>query len=159
MMNARSCALLAAGAASLLPIAARASDAKQYPGAACHTTSPGTTSFPWGRAEHHGVSPIHFECPVVRDATGGYIRSGWVRVVDRHYSDDVICFLQSWPASNPSSGHFSVRKSAGSSAQTQALYFGSLGTYSDAFYHLSCQVPGTYSGNASGIVSYVVDES
>ncbi len=103
---------------------------------------------------------LRLDLPAVHDQIGKTIKSGWVKVIDRHYSLDVRCSLNAVVRSGSSFtgwwGPFQF--SAGSGTATQTLNIPALGSNSQAHYYFSCHIPPTYSGNQSGIVSYYVEE-
>ena len=102
------------------------------------------------------------ERPFVRDVVGtGGVIAGAVKVVDRHYTDNVDCALwsQNTDSGDGWSGTFVTRASAGSNADVQTLYFPAVANYSAASsYVMECLIPGMYSGNASQVVSYSTTE-
>ena len=104
---------------------------------------------------------LKVDLPVINDDLGNDIGYSNVRVLDRNYSYNVSCSLNSvyWNGSG-FSGYFGPKTySSGSSDYLQYLYTGGVGggTYS---YHeyFSCEIPPSYNGNQSYIVSYYVDE-
>lgn len=103
---------------------------------------------------------LRLDLPVIHDSLGRPIRAGWVKVLDRHYSQNVRCTLVSVFRSGGSfSGWTSpTRSSSGSGNSPQTLYFPAQASNSQCHYYFSCHVPRTYGGNRSAIVSYVVDE-
>ena len=150
---------------SILSLAATtfAVDAKIYPGSmAVRWTSSDPVPHLNASALFNPSSTktLRVDLPVIHDIIAKSIKSGWVKVVDRHYSHNIRCNLMSvyrsgggfygWTGPN--------RYSSGSGTGPQTLNFPGLGSNSVAHYYVSCSIPRTYSGNRSGIVSYRVDE-
>ena len=138
-------------------------DSKIYSGSFC--TNPKTTAISiWrGRTFNDASSGNWVGCPFVRDIVGwGGTASAWVKVVDRHYSDDVSCALwsQNVDSSDGWSGYVVSQNSSGASNGVQTLTFPGLSNYSaSSSYVMECWMPGTYAGNASQIVAYSVTEN
>jgi hypothetical protein len=144
---------------SVLPV--HALDGKNYPGSMCVRWS--GTSTPIYNFSAIGnpsaTTDLRLDCPVIKDATN--ISSGWVRVIDQHYSDNVGCNLNSLYRSGGSYVGWWTPwvSSVGSSGNPQHLGFGSVGANSLTHYYYSCRIPPTYGGNLSYITSYNVTEN
>jgi hypothetical protein len=136
-------------------------DGKNYPGSMCVRWS-GTSTPVYNFSAIGNPSSttwLYLDCPAVKDASN--IASGWVRMLDRHYSSNISCRLYSVYAST--GGYYGwvtpVVSSTGSSANPQHRPFGGIGGNSIAHYYYSCSIPPTYSGYVSYITSYQVSEN
>ncbi len=110
---------------------------------------------------------MRVDCPVERTDFDGFLHNAavegsWIRAVDRHYSANVSCQLISYSRNSDGSASFwgtPVRTSSGSGNSTQHLNTGGLaGDNSISHLYFSCNVPPTYSGNQSGLVTYQVSQ-
>ena len=103
---------------------------------------------------------LRLDLPVIHDSIHHSISSGWVRVIDRHYNQNIRVSMNSVYRNGCSFwGWWGANKySAGTNCSAQALSFPGLGSNSQAHYYYSVTIPPTYSGNKSGIVSYYVAE-
>ena len=144
--------VLLLGAAS-----AWAGDAKHYSGSTCQSNQT-AIRHAYGRARNASTTDaIWLECPVLKDTA--HIDSGWVRVIDQNFGDDVRCYLWSLRSDTAGwSGHFRSAASAGTNSNPQTLEFSSMSSFSDGSYFLTCLVPPVYSGQASSVVAYRVRE-
>jgi hypothetical protein len=139
------------------------SDAKVFSGSFCTAQPAVPTIGTWrGRIMNSGTAGQFVGCPFVRDvvAWGGAL-GAMVKVVDRHYSEDIDCALwsQNTDSADGWSGYYVTRSSSGSDAGVQTLYFPALSNYSNASsYVMECRIPAVYSGNQSQIVSYQTTE-
>ena len=146
-------------ALGILP--AHALDGKNYPGSMCvrwaGTSTPVYNFSAIGNPS--ATTDLRLDCPVVKDAAS--IQSGWVRVIDQHYNDDVGCSLNSFYRSEGGYVGWWTPwvSSSGSSPNPQHLGFGSVGANSLTHYYYSCRIPPTYAGNISYITSYHVTEN
>ena len=153
--------LVALGIVVLSALQVHAGDGKTYPGSLCVRWS--GTSTPIYEFSAIGnpsaTTELRLDCPVIKD--GANIASGWVGVVDRHYSDDVGCNLNSFYRSG--SGYVLNStpwiRSVGSSGNAQQLPFGGVVANSLTHYYYSCRIPPTYTGNISYITTYHVIEN
>lgn len=108
------------------------------------------------------TSTLSLALPIVRDGSGGNIDSGWVKLVDQHYNQDISVRLYSIYRSDSTGEIYgwlsSTQTTTGSGPQVQTLTFGSLATntYSSAYYFVT--LPPTYSGVESQVISYYVVE-
>lgn len=133
-------------------------DSKTYPGAMCmeqNLTS--ITLDSSGRAMNTDSATMTWVCPIVREWMSGYIYSATVYVLDQHYSDNVSCTLYSRTTGGSKTDYVSASSSGSSSAAT-SLSYSTVAASTNGYYHLLCTVPGTYSGNTSGVVSYLIKE-
>ena len=80
-----------------------------------------------------------------------------VYVLDRHYSDNAWCQLRAVNIYDLSYSYSGKRYTSGSSSTAQKLSFGYFNHGND-FWYLACQIPGSYSGNLSGINGYYIEE-
>ncbi len=102
---------------------------------------------------------LYLDLPVVRDASDGISRSS-VRVIDQHYSSNIMCQLCSvYRCGCGYCGWFTPRKySSGSGCHEQVLEPGGVGCNSKSHYYFSCKIPPKYYNNTSYIISYYVRE-
>lgn len=105
---------------------------------------------------------MYVDLPVINDDVGSGIDTSYVRVLDRHYSSNVRCSINTvyW---NNSAGSFygywgPNRYSAGSGNTEQILNTGAATHGSTRHEYFSCAVPPTYLGNRSYLISYTVEE-
>jgi hypothetical protein len=152
-------------AASVAVADTDSTDSKVYTGSFCIGRVNTSTVIDNWRGRMFNLDSIgHWvHCPFVRDIVrwGGTVNA-WVKVVDRHYSDDLHCGLwsQNVDSSDGWSGYIVSRSSSGSSTGVQTLNFPTLSNYSaNSSYIMECLVPGKYSGNASQIVAYSMIEN
>jgi hypothetical protein len=149
---------------ALVVVQGHAGDAKTYPGSmgvryagaypSYHTSAIGNpSSSQW----------MYVDLPVINDDMNDDIKSSSVRVLDRHYTSNVRCSVNSayW---NSTAGSFygwwgANKYSAGSSNTLQTLSTGGVSGAGSVYHqYFSCAIPPTYSGNRSYIVSYYVNE-
>ena len=102
-------------------------------------------------------------CPIVKDTLGKGINDGWIKVVDRHTSENFTCSVKSRYRNNSGSwtDYWSGNKlSAGFGSHTQTLGFGQFGHVSGgSHYYVVCEIPKKHPSNGTSyIVSYRVDE-
>ena len=142
-----------------------AGDAKTYPGSMGVRYAGASPSYNYSAIGNPSSTQwMYVDLPVINDDMGDDISSSYVRVLDRHYSSDVRCSINSayW---NSSAGAFygywgANKYSAGSGNSLQSLPTGGVGGAGTSYHHyFSCRVPPTYSGNRSYIVSYYVNEN
>lgn len=139
-----------------------ASDGKIYPGSMCvryaGTSTPSYNNSAIGNPS--STSWLYLDCPAIHDTVSGNVKEGWVRMIDRHYSSDVKCSLNSiYRSGNSFWGWWTSNKnSSGSGVNPQHVSYGGIGASSQAHYYYSCQIPPSYSGNVSYIISYYVEE-
>lgn len=81
--------------------------------------------------------------------------NGWVRTLDRHYTDNVNCtFVSAFYTDNTYAWSSSTQSTAGSSDLAQQLNFGDLPANSVSHFYYSCRIPPAYAGNQSHITTY-----
>jgi hypothetical protein len=107
---------------------------------------------------------VYLDLPVINDDMSNDIGYSNVRVLDRHYTSDVCCSVNSVYWNSSASAFYgwwgATKCSAGSSNNLQYLITGGVsGAGSTYHQYFSCRIPPTYSGNRSYIVSYYVDEN
>jgi hypothetical protein len=145
---------------SAVPV--HAVDGKNYPGSMCVRFSGPTPVYGQSAIGNPSTTAeLRLDCPVVKDENN--IRSGWVRVIDRHTTASVGCNLNcvSRSGSTPTACSTPLFVSVGSSDTTQHLSFGSLtcsACNSFAHYYYSCRIPPTQAGT-SWIWTYQVLEN
>jgi len=135
---------------------------KAYPATMCKQTS-GTTPIIYtgkGRVENDSTSKVNVVCPIVDNIeSDGMVEGAEVVVRDQHYSQNVTCYYvqRSW---NGKYNRYTRASTSGSTSSYQTLNLGSRPTrYSDGYSFIKCDLPATYGGNASEIVSYTVFQS
>jgi hypothetical protein len=140
-----------------------------YPAAMCvKWSSGGTPNYSFGSIRNtSSTSTLSLDCPAVHDPGPNdvaTIQSGWVRVTDQHFSQDICCTLT--VVDHSGSGFDSwwggPKCSVGSSPNVQHLDFGAVWfNPSDSLfshYYYSCHIPPTYNGQLSYIHTYSIDE-
>ena len=103
---------------------------------------------------------LRLDLPVIHDSIHHSIAGGNVKVIDRHYNQNIRVSLNSVYRNGCSFwGWWGANKySSGTNCSAQTLSVPALGSNSQAHYYYSVSIPATYSGNRSGIVSYYVSE-
>ncbi len=106
---------------------------------------------------------LYLDCPAINDSMSEDLNNSWVGVLDRHYSSNVRCSVNSAYWNNTHDKFYgwwgSNQYSDGSSNNRQALSWGSLGGSGETVHtYFSCRLPPTYSGNRSYIISYHTNE-
>ena len=104
---------------------------------------------------------LRVDLPVIHDVIAKTIRQGWVRVVDKHYTQGVraqLCAVYKGCSTGFYGKCLANKYSSGTSECPKVLSFGAVGAGSTAHYYFSCTIPPVYSGQKSGIVSYFVEE-
>jgi hypothetical protein len=152
------CVALIIGAA-----VAEAGDRKVYPGEMGVKWSGPSPVFNTGAIGNpSSTSSMYVDLPVINDDTGSGIDYSSVGVVDRHYSSDARCSINTAYWNNTADTFYGYwgpnAYSTGSSGNQQTLYTGSASHGSTRHEYFSCLIPPTYSGNVSYIISYTVDE-
>lgn len=151
--------------AALLSGQAFAADSKVYSGGNCEAWA-GSKSLNANAAYNNSSSTIKLDCPVILDAdTHSSITSATMRVLDRHYSEDVKCSINviKQSSSSTTTVSSSTKTSAGSSSSYQELSW-TTATTSTAVSSLpwaffSCEIPALYTGYSSYIYAYRVVEN
>lgn len=134
-------------------------DAKTFPGAMCMEQNLNSITLDSrGRAMNTDADEMTWVCPIVREWMSGTLSSASVYVLDQHHTDDVSCTLYSHTTGG-SSTDYASGSTSGTSGSAKTSSISSLGASTNGYYYLLCTVPGTYSGNMSGVVSYHVKES
>lgn len=157
-------AILCSVVASMASAGIVMADSKIYPGELCRGRASAMTMIDVWRGRAFNVDSYEHwvHCPVVRDIVDvGGAGDAWVKVVDRHYYDDVSCGMwsQNVDSYDGWSGYVVSRSSSGSSTSVQTLYFPTLSNYSTySSYTMECLMPGRYAGNSSQIVAYLMGE-
>lgn len=146
------------GMCAFLAPSAMASDAKIYSGTSCEA-NPASLYYANGWAKNtSSVSTLTVDCAIARD--NGFGAAITMYLIDRHYTNDVSCYASSIVIGTEWSGWWTaVYSTSGSSTTPQAVNLGTIPGNSVSWLHLTCTVPPTYSGNASGIQSYIVTET
>ncbi|WP_201096506.1 hypothetical protein [Thiocystis minor] len=150
---------LTAAAISMIGVSsALAGDVKYYPGSMCVRVFGGTPGYNYGSIRNTSTtSDMFVDCPAVHDSAA--ISSGYMNVTDRHYSLNVNCSLFSaYALGTKKYYNYKSKSSSGSNADAQGLSFGSVVTAPYSHYYFSCTIPRTYSGQASEIHTYSVNE-
>ena len=81
---------------AMLGAPAQAGDAKTYPGATCVRTSGATPSYSTAAIGNPSSSQwLYLNCPTVNDSMNENVQNSWVGVLDRHYSSNVRCSINS----------------------------------------------------------------
>lgn len=156
-------ALLVAPLVLTLATVVHAGDRKVYPGNMAITWSGAAPAFYYGTVSNpSSTSWMYVDLPVINDDTTSGIDISLVKVLDRHYSSDVRCSINTayWNSSAGSIyGYWGPNKySSGSSNVEQTLNTGAASHGSTRHEYFSCAIPPTYSGNRSHIISYTVEE-
>jgi hypothetical protein len=141
-----------------------AEDGKNYPGSMCIRWSGGSPSYAYSSIGNpSAASDLKVDCPVVKDGIAENIKSGWVRVTDRHTTRNISCTLVSvYRADNgavvdePFGPVESTR--GGDNFVVEQLEFGGLATNPLAHYYYSCTIPPAQGGRISQIHTYQVHE-
>jgi hypothetical protein len=150
---------------ALLAAPAHAADGHIYPASSCApNTSYDDVTHYWGRLKNNTASSINFECPVARDNLLHQVNKGDVWVINQNYNQSLSCTLgmvEAHTGSTSSVSLFFSTRSTGvvSSAPQKLASFGALGHIGNGYLHMVCSVPGKYSGQESGVVSYLVEEN
>ncbi|GAB4557430.1 MAG: hypothetical protein Tsb0020_01590 [Haliangiales bacterium] len=149
--------------AAILGIATTATlasaDQKVYTGSGCVAkgTSQSVFSYSFGRVFNASAAEQTAYCPVVLDAYTIGSTGNWIYLWDRHYDENISCWLRT-QSSTTVSYYYSGVSTSGSSSTPTKHEFSSASYISEGHRYISCDVPGTYYGNQSGIVSYAVNE-
>ena len=144
--------------------AAMAGDAKTYPGSMCVRYSGSTPSYNTSAIGNPSSSQwLYVDCPVINDEMSKDLANSWVGVLDRHYSYDANCSINSAYWNNSASAFYGWwgenKYTAGSGNNLQKLTWGALGGAGESVHtYFSCKIPPSYSGNVSYIVSYHANE-
>ncbi len=152
------------GALLVLAVAsAQAGDRKVYPGSmGAKYSGPEPSYNASAIANPSSVQWMYVDLPVINDDKNSGIDYSYVRVLDRHYSSNVRCSINTVYWNNSADafyGYWGPRiYSNGSSDNEQVLHTGSATHGSNRHEYFSCAVPPTYLGNRSYIISYTVEE-
>lgn len=138
-------------------------DAKVYPGALAVKWSGVTPTYNSGAIGNpSSTSWMYMDLPVINDDTGSGIDSSWYKAIDRHYSSDIRCSINSVYFNNSAGNYYGSWganiSTSGSAATEQTKSTGSATGGSTRHEYFSCAIPPTYSGNVSYIISYQVSE-
>ena len=139
---------------------AHAADAKTYPGSLCVRTSGPTPIYSTSAIGNSSSSQwLYVTCPLINDSMGEDLHSSWVGVLDRHYSSNIRCSVNSAYWNNTHDTFYGWwggnKYSEGSSNNRQVLSWNSLGGSGETVHtYVSCRIPPTYSSNRSYIISY-----
>lgn len=148
------------GLCALFTSEAHAADAKLYSGTSCQSNSTSTPLY-----YHDGMagnsssaSTLLVDCAVARDNTSS--SSIRMYLIDQHYSSNISCYASSIQVGTAWSGWWTaVYSTSGTNSTAQSVSLGSISGNSSSWLHLTCSVPPTYSGSASGIQAYYVNET
>ena len=141
-----------------------AADAKTYPGSMCVRWSGSSPSYNTSAIGNPSSTQwTYLDCPVINDDMGADTQSSVVRVLDRHYSSDVRCSINSAYWNNTNDQFYgwwgSNISSSGSGNDLQVLNTGGIGgSGSTVHTYFSCRIPPTYNGNRSYTISYYANE-
>ena len=141
-----------------------AGDAKVYPGSMGVRYAGANPSYNYSAIGNPSSSQwMYVDLPVINDAMNDDIKYSSVRVLDRHYSNNVRCSVNSAYWNSSSSAFYgwwgSNKYSSGSGDNLQKLSTGGVGGAGTSYHHyFSCAVPPSYAGNRSYIVSYYANE-
>ena len=142
--------------------AAHAIDSKTYPGTSCRpTSSSGGAYGVYGVVSNPSTSPVTFVCPIVRDRMNDGVSSVQVWVQDQHYSSDIVCTVRLIAPGSSIGGFAATASTTGSGSVSELTFAGIAGLFSsisNGRLVLACDVPATYSGNQSKILTYQVNE-
>ena len=140
------------------------------PGAACVKWTSGDPTPLLSYSELHNPSStawLRVDCPVVRTDFDSFlhdagVEGAWVRMVDRHYTSNGSCRLISYSRNTDGTASFwatGTQFTAGSGNQAQVLNTGGLGGENGASHlYFSCQIPPSYAGNSSSLVTYYANQ-
>ncbi|MBN2529421.1 MAG: hypothetical protein JXR76_23740 [Deltaproteobacteria bacterium] len=138
---------------------ASAGDGKYYGGTFCQANTESAITYIRTRAWNSSTADNWLDCGVVKD-TDNSVGSAYVWVVDQNPNSgkDVKCQLFCLDPND--SGWWTTEKSSsGSNPSAQQLSLGSVTCGSNTALELACFVPGSWSGNASGVAMYKVNEN
>lgn len=147
-------------AAGILGVAFAASaDQKLYSASECVAinTDQSVLSHELGSAYNVSTNTKGVYCPVVLDVHAMNANHNWIYLWDRHYSSNVSCTLRSQSAASNSYYYSSVSTIGASEAPTKHT-FSATSYFTDGKRYIYCSLPGTYSGNRSGITAYSINE-
>jgi hypothetical protein len=133
-------------------------DVKYHGGTFCQANAESRILYIRTRSWNSSSNDTWFDCAVVKD-TNNSVSSAYAWVFDQNPNSgkDVKCRL--WCQDGNGSGWVSPeRSSSGSNSSAQLLSFGSVTCSSNRALEMSCWVPGTWSGNRSGVAMYKVNE-
>jgi hypothetical protein len=157
--------------ASLLVLAsavvpAVASDAKNYPGAACLASGSAITRIErpsTGRANNLGPGATVFQCPAVKDFAD--VAGAVIHVIDESTTDQVVCTLRSRSLAGTFDVDDAVSGIAFHDSDPKPLTITALDADNPyGYYILTCEVPAPFvDANGvsfrSGIVTYQITEN
>ncbi len=141
-----------------------------YPGAACVKWSAGDPQPLLSYSEILNPSStawLRVDCPITRTDFDSFlhdagVESSWVRMVDRHYTSNGSCRLVSYSHNTDGTASYwttGTQYTSGTGNQAQQLNIGSLdGENGASHLYFSCQIPPTYAGNYSTLVTYYVNQ-
>ena len=150
--------------AALLGGPAQAGDAKTYPGSMCVRYSGASPSYSSSAIGNPSSTQwLYLDCPAINDSMNEDLNNSWVGALDRHYSSDIRCSVNSayWNSTHSTFYGWwgSNQYSSGSGNHRQLLSWGGLsGSGETVHTYFSCRIPPTYSGNRSYIISYHTNE-
>ncbi|MEM9487981.1 MAG: hypothetical protein AAGC55_02490 [Myxococcota bacterium] len=144
-----------------LAVGVAQADIKTYPGSMCVVYSGSGDVYNFSAIGNNSTTtPLKVDCTAVRD-THNSVKSGWIKVQDRHSSQAVECSMASIYVSG--SGFYgwtsSIRASGGNSANWQTLSFGSLGANTTSHLYYSCSIPPRTSSGTSFVGTFQIDEN
>lgn len=142
---------------------ANAADRKVYPGSMGVKFSGPTPTYNFSAIGNPSSTTwMYVDLPAINDDTTSGIDTSWVQVLDRHYTSNVRCSINSAYWNNTYDSFYGYWgpsvSSTGSSNDAQTLNTGAATGGSTRHEYFSCAVPPSYSGNVSYLVSYMADE-
>jgi hypothetical protein len=148
---------------------AHAADQKVFPGSMCvRYAGPGLTVEPLDNSSifnNSGSAVMRVDCPIMKTRPRTGLSRVWVRVIDQHPTQNVVCRLVNSirSGSNWSQRLGPSRQSSGNSPNRQSLQAAPVnpvdGWASElGHWYVSCSIPPLSSGRRSHIINYWVDE-
>lgn len=154
-------------AASLVALAAvagpaAATNAKEYTGSSCIASVGSDNDFLYrtgsGRLQNTSTGPVTVLCNAVKDDSG--IASAIMWVIDNSATEAVTCYARSVQHDTTAVWQDDeVTSIGGYGTSATQLTFGALSTETYGGYIFLCDLPGTYNGQRSGIVTYRIVEN
>ncbi len=139
---------------------APAPDRKNYPGAACLASQSDILSIERpaasGRAFNTAGATRTVVCPAIKDAASIMNASAWV--INRRPNTRLACYLRTGQP-NSLVVLSATNSTSAASPNPVLLNFPGLGAVATGFYWLACDLPGTFMGQRSGIVTYSINEA
>lgn len=142
----------------------QAGDAKSYPGSMGVKYAGADVVLNYSAIGNpSGSQWSYVDLPIINDDMSNDIRYSGVRVLDRHYSSNVRCSVNTAYWNNSSDTFYgwwgANVSSSGSGNDAQYLNTGGVGGKGSTTHsYFSCRIPPAYAGNRSYIISYYVNE-